>query len=428
MLLASNFRSMPAHSCILRGNTATKAVLTTAAGVSASLPGSTGAGSVSCIVLRHRPPASLVAGAGVGNRVGTGVAGPERGREPGPDRGQERDPELGRERGREPGQERGREPGALAALSGRVGVGGVVGGGRGAGCTGRGCCGAGFDRCTTTVVTWGACGAGGRETGAGAAGGGGEDVTVTAASTGVVVSLPNAVKPNTAAVTTAAAADSPNKMIGARRGDGGDSCHSSCWKCQFGARVGGLLDVNLGPIDPRVFGPRQRTDGGRRLARRRRPTPQRRCRGQASSWSLPRRRDCGGRSASRRRPRSARVRCGDNGCAQVLGEALGDQRDARTAADGGDRRNGCQRNAVARQRIVKGGKEIRERCMDEVLELAACHADLGAVSRQVGDDGGRGLRRQPLLGARGTRRAAGQAIRPSRCPTDRPAEPRRGRP
>jgi hypothetical protein len=99
----------------------------------------------------------------------------------------------------------------------------------------------GFDRCTTTVVTWGACGAGGRETGAGAADGVvvGVEVTVTAASTGVVVSLPNAVKPNTAAVTTAAAAERPNKMIGARRGAGGDSCHSSCWKFSSGRESAG---------------------------------------------------------------------------------------------------------------------------------------------------------------------------------------------
>jgi len=64
--------------------------------------------------------------------------------------------------------------------------------------------------CTTTVVTWGACGAGGAGRGADAAGGGTDEATV-AASTGVVVVSLTKVMPNTAAAMAAATADRPEQ-------------------------------------------------------------------------------------------------------------------------------------------------------------------------------------------------------------------------
>ena len=90
---------------------------------------------------------------------------------------------------------------------------------------------------------------------------------------------------------------------------------------------------------------------------------------------------------------------GHDGCAQVLGEPLGDQRNAGAAADGGDRRDACRGHAVALKGFVKRGKEFRERRLHQVLEFGARDADIGAVAGQIGRDGRRGLRRQPFLGA-----------------------------
>ena len=83
--------------------------------------------------------------------------------------------------------------------------------------------------------------------------------------------------------------------------------------------------------------------------------------------------------------------------AQVLGEPLGDQRNAGTTADGGDRRDARRRHAVAFQRFVKHRKEFRERRVHQVVELGARDADVGAVSGQIGDDGRRCRCAQPFL-------------------------------
>ena len=100
---------------------------------------------------------------------------------------------------------------------------------------------------------------------------------------------------------------------------------------------------------------------------------------------------------------SAAVSCGcgrgHDGCAQVLGEPLGDQRNAGAAADGGYRRDACRGHAVALESFVKRRKEFRERRLHQVLEFGARDADIGAVAGKIGRDGRRGLRRQPFLGA-----------------------------
>ena len=74
------------------------------------------------------------------------------------------------------------------------------------------------------------------------------------------------------------------------------------------------------------------------------------------------------------------VRRGHDGCAQVLGEPLGDQRNAGTTADGGDRRDARRRHSVALERFVKHRKEFRERRSHQDFEFGACDADIGAVA------------------------------------------------
>jgi hypothetical protein len=90
---------------------------------------------------------------------------------------------------------------------------------------------------------------------------------------------------------------------------------------------------------------------------------------------------------------------GHDGCAQVLGESLGDQRNASTAADGGYRRDACRGHAVALESFVKRRKEFRERRLHQVLEFGARDADIVAVAGEIGRDGRRDLCRQSFLGA-----------------------------
>ena len=156
----------------------------------------------------------------------------------------------------------------------------------------------------------------------------------------------------------AATADRPNSRSGPRRG-GSSSCHSSWRKCTSGRVVGHVATVGQDVLGAVVFGPGQR---GRRLSGRNR----RRGGGGSGSGRCQR----GGRvddPAAVRDQRRAlgrgelRVRRGNNGCPQVLGESLGDQRNAGTTTDGRDSRDACRGHAVALQRFVKRRKEFRER-------------------------------------------------------------------
>ena len=228
MLLASNFRSMPAHSCISRGNVATKVALTTLAA-----PVSPGR-SAGCPV-----PVPPPAGAGV---------------------------DAGRRSGARAGPAAARARGRSAVVGGGrcrsvVVVGGVAASSvRGLWCVVGVVVGSASSRHRCRAVDASPAPAAaapdrplrgllhhdGRDLlGPAAPGELGEAPTpqargrttaVVAASTGVVVVSLTKLMPNTAVAMAAATAARPNSTSGLRRG-GASSCHSSWRKCTSGREV-----------------------------------------------------------------------------------------------------------------------------------------------------------------------------------------------
>ncbi len=106
----------------------------------------------------------------------------------------------------------------------------------------------------------------------------------------------------------------------------------------------------------------------------------------------------GGLQAAADRRRQFRLCGGDDRHTEVLGQRRRDQRDAGTAARGGDGNQGARPGPTAVNGLLQHAGEVGERLPDRVVELIAGEAHVAAVPGQVGDQrGGRGGR-QPFLG------------------------------
>ena len=87
---------------------------------------------------------------------------------------------------------------------------------------------------------------------------------------------------------------------------------------------------------------------------------------------------------------------------------MGDQRDARAAADSCHRGKAGRGDVVALQRLLDRGEQARQRAGDEVVELGAGQPDIGPEAGQVDGHRGGGLRREALLGLPALVAQAGQ--------------------